>query len=39
MASPVLEHSNMERQVFLGIFPDRLHQGASLDQHLVAVVV
>ncbi len=33
------EHLYVERQVFLGIFPDRFHQFARLHQHLVAVVV
>src|SRR5579862_1707100 len=33
------KHLYVERQIFLGIFPDRLHQFARLDQHLIAVVV
>src|SRR6266404_1514708 len=33
------ENFHVERQIFLGIFPDRLHQLPRLYQHLVAVVV
>src|SRR6266853_1159958 len=33
------ENFHVERQIFLGVFPDRLHQLPRLHQHLVAVVV
>src|SRR5260370_16599051 len=36
---PASEYFHVERQIFLGIFPDRLHQLPRLHQHLVAVVV
>src|ERR1700730_16294965 len=36
---PASEYFHVERQIFLGIFPDRLHQLSRLHQHLVAVVV
>jgi hypothetical protein len=34
-----LKHPEADREIFLGIFTDRLHQVPCFNQHLISIVV